>query len=167
MRSYPVREMLVKIHIPAVQSTFSRTSFNFECTFLYMVYHCLNAFDILCFEHFIMAYQCYFVFLVIKYKCKNLYISDICVHRQVRSSGTALSSFPVSSLAARWTGSVAGALIAVSNHFLSTFNVVCSPETKAALVNTMGVVHDDVACVCLEYFQRFVKYEFEYLVLDT
>lgn len=46
------------------------------------------------------------------------------------------------------------ALIAVSNHFLSNFNVVCSANTKAQLVNTMGVVHDDVASVCVEYFQR-------------
>ena len=46
------------------------------------------------------------------------------------------------------------ALIAVSNHFLSSFEVVCSAETKGQLVNTMGVVHDDVASVCIEYFQR-------------
>ncbi|KAL4222174.1 Dynein heavy chain 8 [Mactra antiquata] len=47
------------------------------------------------------------------------------------------------------------ALIAVSSHFLASFNVVCSDETKGHLVNTMGVVHDDVASVCVEYFQRF------------
>ena len=48
------------------------------------------------------------------------------------------------------------ALIAVSNHFLSNFHVICSAETKGQLVNTMGVVHDDVASVCIEYFQRLV-----------
>ncbi|XP_052240013.1 dynein axonemal heavy chain 8-like isoform X2 [Dreissena polymorpha] len=47
------------------------------------------------------------------------------------------------------------ALIAVSNHFLSTFNVVCSDEIKSQLVNTMGVVHDNVALTCQNYFQRF------------
>ncbi|XP_053374157.1 dynein axonemal heavy chain 8-like [Mercenaria mercenaria] len=47
------------------------------------------------------------------------------------------------------------ALVAVSNHFLSNFDVVCSAETKGHLVSTMGVVHDNVASVCIEYFQRF------------
>ncbi|XP_052798280.1 dynein axonemal heavy chain 8-like [Mya arenaria] len=47
------------------------------------------------------------------------------------------------------------ALVAVSNHFLSNFDVVCSPEIKQQLVNNMGVVHDNVASVCVEYFQRF------------
>lgn len=48
------------------------------------------------------------------------------------------------------------ALIAVSGHFLNTFNVVATPEVKTQLINTMGVVHDDVAQVCVDYFQRFV-----------
>ena len=48
------------------------------------------------------------------------------------------------------------ALIAVSNHFLMNFEVVCSKETKQELVNSMGVVHDNVATICVEYFQRFV-----------
>ena len=46
------------------------------------------------------------------------------------------------------------ALIAVSNHFLMNFNVICSKETKQELVNSMGVVHDNVATICVEYFQR-------------
>ena len=46
------------------------------------------------------------------------------------------------------------ALIAVSNHFLKNFNVVCSADTKQQLVNSMGVVHDNVATICVEYFQR-------------
>ena len=48
------------------------------------------------------------------------------------------------------------ALIAVSNHFLKNFDVVSSKETKQELVNSMGVVHDNVATICVEYFQRFV-----------
>uniref|UniRef100_K1QHZ6 Dynein heavy chain 8, axonemal n=1 Tax=Magallana gigas TaxID=29159 RepID=K1QHZ6_MAGGI len=47
------------------------------------------------------------------------------------------------------------ALIAVSGHFLNTYPIVCNKEIKEQVVNTMGVVHDDVASVCVEYFQRF------------
>ncbi|XP_052061669.1 dynein axonemal heavy chain 8-like [Mytilus californianus] len=47
------------------------------------------------------------------------------------------------------------ALIAVSGHFLNTFNVIATPEVKTQLINTMGVVHDDVAQVCVDYFQRY------------
>ncbi|CAH1796663.1 unnamed protein product [Owenia fusiformis] len=47
------------------------------------------------------------------------------------------------------------ALVAVSNHFLSKFDIVCTPETKQQLVETMGVVHDNVATICIDYFQRF------------
>ena len=32
------------------------------------------------------------------------------------------------------------ALIAVASHFLSLFDIVCSPETKVNVVNTMGVI---------------------------
>ncbi|TPP55936.1 Dynein axonemal heavy chain 5 [Fasciola gigantica] len=47
------------------------------------------------------------------------------------------------------------ALIAVSNHFLSKFDIVCTPKVKEAVVRTMGVFQDLVAESCTEYFQRF------------
>ncbi|CAH8644888.1 unnamed protein product [Schistosoma haematobium] len=47
------------------------------------------------------------------------------------------------------------ALIAVSNHFLSTFDIVCTPNVKKAVVQTMGVFQDLVAESCTDYFQRF------------
>ncbi|CAH8616797.1 unnamed protein product [Heterobilharzia americana] len=47
------------------------------------------------------------------------------------------------------------ALIAVSNHFLSNFDIVCTPNVKKAVVQTMGVFQDLVAESCTEYFQRF------------
>lgn len=46
------------------------------------------------------------------------------------------------------------ALIAVSGHFLNNFEIVSTEETKTQIMNTMGVVHDNVAAVCVEYFQR-------------
>ena len=46
------------------------------------------------------------------------------------------------------------ALIAVSNHFLSKFNIVCNEETKQQVVQTMGMFHDNVAEMCVDYFQR-------------
>jgi dynein heavy chain len=49
------------------------------------------------------------------------------------------------------------ALIAVSGHFLNNYHIVCGKEIKEQVINTMGVVHDDVASVCVEYFQRFVS----------
>ena len=47
------------------------------------------------------------------------------------------------------------ALIAVSSHFLSSFPLVCSEETKTQIIETMGCVHDCVQETCLEYFERF------------
>ncbi|KXJ25285.1 Dynein heavy chain 5, axonemal [Exaiptasia diaphana] len=47
------------------------------------------------------------------------------------------------------------ALIAVSNHFISSFDIVCTPEVKKEIVHSMGVIHDGVANCCNDYFQRF------------
>ncbi|KAK3724620.1 hypothetical protein RRG08_041104 [Elysia crispata] len=47
------------------------------------------------------------------------------------------------------------ALIAVSNHFLSAFDITCTATVKQAVVNTMGLFQDMVAEACVEYFQRF------------
>eukprot|EP00111_Clytia_hemisphaerica_P005698 TCONS_00016530-protein len=47
------------------------------------------------------------------------------------------------------------ALIAVADYFLSKFDVVCTPETKHAVVETMGIIHDGVAESCVDYFERF------------
>ncbi|XP_071095783.1 dynein axonemal heavy chain 8-like [Haliotis cracherodii] len=47
------------------------------------------------------------------------------------------------------------ALVAVSGHFLNNFPMETSEEIKQQVVNTMGVVHDNVAAVCVEYFQRY------------
>lgn len=71
------------------------------------------------------------------------------------------------------------ALIAVASHFLASFEIVCSQETKVAVVNTMGIIQvscgvqpttqpnrnnnrfviclfkDNVAEMCVQYFERF------------
>ncbi|CAL8304972.1 unnamed protein product [Merluccius merluccius] len=47
------------------------------------------------------------------------------------------------------------ALVAVSNHFLSDFPMVCSPDVKVAVVSTMGTYHDKVSHACDVYFERF------------
>ncbi len=46
------------------------------------------------------------------------------------------------------------ALVAVSQHFLTPFPIVCSPRTKDQLVHLMGSVHDDVVACCTDYFDR-------------
>ncbi|GFO43348.1 dynein heavy chain 5, axonemal [Plakobranchus ocellatus] len=47
------------------------------------------------------------------------------------------------------------ALIAVADHFLRDFPIVCSDEVKKQVIHTMGIIHDGVAECCLDYFQRY------------
>ena len=47
------------------------------------------------------------------------------------------------------------ALIAVAQRFLSEYEIVCTADTKQAVVKAMGVFHDFVAETCVEYFDRF------------
>lgn len=54
------------------------------------------------------------------------------------------------------------ALIAVADHFLSSFDIVCELEVKKQVVHAMGVFHDGVAISCTDYFQRY-----EVLVIYT
>ena len=45
------------------------------------------------------------------------------------------------------------ALIAVSNHFLSSADLTATAECKKELIIMMGSVHDGVAQTCVEYFE--------------
>uniref|UniRef100_A0A8C9WHP3 Dynein axonemal heavy chain 8 n=1 Tax=Scleropages formosus TaxID=113540 RepID=A0A8C9WHP3_SCLFO len=47
------------------------------------------------------------------------------------------------------------ALVAVSSYFLSDYPMVCSPEVKRAVMQTMGIYHDKVSIACESYFERF------------
>lgn len=47
------------------------------------------------------------------------------------------------------------ALVAVSNHFIANFPIVCPGDTKHQLIDLMATVHDQVSGICQEYFSRF------------
>lgn len=47
------------------------------------------------------------------------------------------------------------ALVAVADHFLSSFTISCTDAIKKELVECMGSVHDGVAEYCLQYFQKY------------
>lgn len=46
------------------------------------------------------------------------------------------------------------ALRAVSEHFMSKFKVVCTPETKRELILIMADFHDNASEVCMDYYNR-------------
>ena len=47
------------------------------------------------------------------------------------------------------------ALVAVADHFLSSFGIDCIDEIKQELVQCIGSVHDGVAEYCSQYFQKY------------
>ncbi|ESO03023.1 hypothetical protein HELRODRAFT_80768, partial [Helobdella robusta] len=47
------------------------------------------------------------------------------------------------------------ALVAVSKHFLTNYDLVCSNVVKQSIIRSMGNFQDSVSETCVEYFQRF------------
>ena len=53
------------------------------------------------------------------------------------------------------------ALIAVADHYLRDTAIVCTPEVKKQVIQTVGTIHDGVADNCADYFQRYASiYEY-------
>eukprot|EP00050_Salpingoeca_kvevrii_P002276 m.190165 g.190165 ORF g.190165 m.190165 type:complete len:4578 (-) comp10576_c0_seq1:102-13835(-) len=52
------------------------------------------------------------------------------------------------------------ALVAVADHFLKSFDILCTDDVKQAVVESMGVVQDGVGSACTDYFQRYRRQTF-------
>lgn len=48
------------------------------------------------------------------------------------------------------------ALVAVATHFLGPYSMEATNDVKGNLIEIMGTVHDGVALVCVEYFDRYI-----------
>ncbi|EDV25010.1 uncharacterized protein TRIADDRAFT_56504 [Trichoplax adhaerens] len=47
------------------------------------------------------------------------------------------------------------ALIAVAQHFISSYPIICSDKVKQSVIGTMGTFQDRVSEACVNYFERF------------
>lgn len=52
------------------------------------------------------------------------------------------------------------ARIAVSRHYLQSYPLVCSAETKNQVINMMSFVHNNVSETCVLYYDRFRRQTF-------
>ncbi|NXS21798.1 DYH5 protein, partial [Mystacornis crossleyi] len=53
----------------------------------------------------------------------------------------------------------------VAQHFLASYHIECTDEVKQSVVNTMGTIQDIVAEKCVEYFERYRRRTFVFLLL--